>query len=62
MGKPLRELVLGVIRLYVESREDIPESQRPAVTVPVIDCHPHEAAALKRRLQRRGYVVHAVPI
>jgi len=35
---------------------------RPADRVPIIDCAPDQAAALKRRLIRQGYNVIAVPL
>lgn len=54
--------MLGVVRLYIEVRESIPALHRPPITTPVIDCHPNEAAELKKRLQRRGYTVLAVPL
>jgi hypothetical protein len=54
--------VVGVIRLYLELKEDLPRSNRPTVFTPVIDCNPAEAQQLKRRLQRQGYSVIAVPL
>ena len=54
--------MMGCVRLYVEVREDVPSQHRPSITTPIIDCHPQEAAELKRRLQRRGYSVLAVPL
>lgn len=54
--------MLGVVRLYLEVKESVPEQHRPSIATPVIDCEPHEAATLKRRLQRQGYTVYAVPL
>jgi len=54
--------VVNLTRLYIEVNEAVPPQHRPPLTVPIIDCERHEAAALKQRLQRRGYTVHAVPI
>jgi hypothetical protein len=51
-----------VVRLYLEHRDDVPEQHRAPIRTPIIDCEPHEAAALKRRLQRLGYSVHAVAL
>jgi hypothetical protein len=54
-------LVLGCVRLYLE-----PDERRrrlsPASFVPVIDCNPEQAKALKGRLERQGYSVIAVPL
>ena len=52
----------GLVRLYIEVRDSVPASNRPPITTPIIDCLPEEAAELKRRLQRRGYEVIAVPL
>jgi L-ascorbate metabolism protein UlaG (beta-lactamase superfamily) len=54
--------VLGVVRLYLEVKEWVPEHHRPPITTPIIDCDPEEAQLLKRRLQRQGYTVLAVPL
>jgi hypothetical protein len=54
--------MMNVVRLYLEVQERIPACNRPPITTPIIDCHPSEAAELKRRLQRRGYTVLAVPL
>lgn len=52
----------GLTRLYLDVRESIPLEQRPPLRVRIIDCAPEDAAALKRRLQRRGYSVLAVAL
>ena len=54
--------MMNAVRLYLEVREGIPEAHRPPITTPIIDCNPEEAAELKKRLQRRGYSVIAVPL
>jgi hypothetical protein len=54
--------MMGLVRLYIEVKEGVPEPHRPPITTPVIDCAPEEAAELRRRLQRRGYTVLAVPL
>ena len=54
--------MVGVIRLYLDPKPEVPESNRPRDWVPIIDCLPEEARALKRRLQKQGYTVIAVPI
>jgi hypothetical protein len=54
-------LVLGCIRLYLE-----PDERRrqvvPSGFVPIIDCNPEQAKALKGRLERQGYTVFTVPL
>jgi hypothetical protein len=54
--------MMGCVRLYLEVKESVPEQHRPPITTPIIDCDPEEAQFLKRRLQRRGYTVLAVPL
>jgi hypothetical protein len=51
-----------MIRLYLEPSEKLPPHMRPQSFIPVIDCDPAQARDLKRRLQRQGYNVIAVPI
>jgi hypothetical protein len=54
--------MMGCVRLYVEVREAVPEQHRPPIATSIIDCDPLEARTLKRRLQRLGYTVLAVPL
>jgi len=54
--------MVNMVRLYIEVRDDVPSQHRPPITTPIIDCKPADAAGLKRRLQNRGYTVHAVAI
>ena len=54
--------MLGVIRFYCEPDPRLPEHKRPADRVPVIDCAPHEAKSMKRRLVRQGYAVLLQPL
>jgi hypothetical protein len=54
--------MVNLTRLYIEVNENVPPQHRPPITVPIIDCARDEASALKQRLQRRGYTVHAVPL
>jgi len=51
-----------MIRLYLEPSEKLPVSMQPQSFVPIIDCEPHDARDLKRRLIRAGYTVVAVPL
>ena len=54
---------MGAVRLYLDLDEQkVPPSMRPESYVPVIDCAPHEARDLRRRLTRAGYTVVAVPL
>jgi hypothetical protein len=53
---------VGVVRLYLEPSDRLPASMQPQGFVPIIDCNPHEARDLKRRLVRQGYSVIAVPL
>jgi len=55
-------LVLGCVRLYLEPSAKLPAHMRPQSYVPIIDCDPEQAKALKGRLQRLGYTVLAVPL
>ena len=53
--------MVGVIRLYLE-----PDERRrrvaPSSFVPIVDCAPEQAVELRRRLERQGYSVIAVPL
>jgi hypothetical protein len=53
---------MGVVRLYLEPSDKLPPSMRPHSFVPIVDCNPEQAVALKRRLTRQGYTVVAVPL
>jgi len=53
---------LGCVRLYLEPSARLPAHMRPQSYVPIIDCNPEQARELKRRLQRQGYEVIAVPL
>ena len=66
-GRPtLRRLlepdVMGVIRLYIEQRDEIPPHQRPPEHIPVIDVAPEHVREVRRSLRRKGYDVLAIPI
>ena len=54
--------MMGCVRLYLEVKETVPPQHRPPITTPIIDCDREEARYLKRRLQRLGYTVLAVPL
>jgi hypothetical protein len=54
--------MMGCVRLYLEVKESVPAQHRPAITTPIIDCPPEEARGLRRRLQRQGYTVLAIPL
>jgi hypothetical protein len=62
LGLSLRmALVLGCVRLYLE-----PDERRrrvaPSSFVPIVDCNPEQAVELRRRLERQGYSVVAIPL
>ena len=54
--------MMGCVRLYLEVKDCVPAAHRPPIQTPIIDCEPEEAAFLKRKLQRLGYTVLAVPL
>jgi len=54
--------MVGVIRLYLEPSEKLPEHMRPRFFTPVLDCMPDQAHGLRRRLQKQGYDVITVPL
>lgn len=54
--------MVGVVRLYLELRPEVPEHLRPRSYIPIIDCNPEQVRELKRRLTRQGYNVIAVPL
>ena len=53
---------MGAVRLYLEPNGKLPQHRQPESITPILDCNPEQAAELKRRLQRRGYTVIAVPL
>jgi len=54
---------MGAVRLYIDIDEGkTPPVQEPHRYVPVIDCAPEQAAALKRRFRRQGYSVTVFPL
>lgn len=54
--------MLGIVRLYIDHKEEAPEHMREHPWVPVIDVQPDQAHEVKRRLVRRGHEVIAVPL
>lgn len=49
--------MVGVIRLYLTPKEELPELHRPQSFPAVIDCLPEEAHRIKRKWQRQGFIV-----
>tara|TARA_Y100001954_G_C15261751_1_gene337724 strand:+ start:221 stop:388 length:168 start_codon:yes stop_codon:yes gene_type:complete len=55
--------MLGMVRLYIEPREGIPEGHVPRDYSPVIDCHDQEMAySVRKVLKRQGFSVIEVPL
>jgi len=54
--------MLGVVRLYLEHRDDVPSQYRRPITHPVIDCMPDQVRDVRRALLKAGYTVLAVPL
>lgn len=52
----------GVVRLYLDPREDLPKANQPEVFPPIIDCLPEQARRTQRKWQRQGFHVIAVPL
>ena len=62
MGGPCSRSMVGVVRLYLDPKEELPEPNRPESFPPVIDCLPEYARRTQRKWQRQGFDVIAVPL
>jgi hypothetical protein len=54
--------VVGIVRLYIDPRPEMPEEHIPAGFQPVVDVIPEEAGQMRKHLRRQGYEVIAVPL
>ena len=54
--------MLGVVRLYVEHRDEVPPQHRSPIAHPVIDCLPEHVKDVRRSLLKAGYTILAVPL
>jgi len=54
--------MVGVVRLYLDPREDLPKAHQPEFYPPVIDCLPEQARSTRRKWQRQGFRVLAFSI
>ena len=54
--------MVGIVRLYVDPRPEMPEEHIPAGFQSVVDVMPEEAGQMRKYLRRQGYEVIAVPL
>ncbi len=54
--------MVGIVRLYIDPRPEMPEEHIPAGFQPVVDVVPEEAGQMRKHLRRQGYDVIAVPL
>ena len=54
--------MVGIVRLYVDPRPELPESHIPPGYQSVVDVMPEEVSSVRRSLKRQGYEVIAVPL
>jgi len=54
--------VIGVTRLYLHLRDEVPHEMRDDDYPAIIDCDPSDARRVKRYYQRRGLEVIALPL
>ena len=54
--------MVGVVRLYLDPKEELPKANQPESFPPVIDCLPESARRTQRKWQRQGFDVIAVPL
>ena len=54
--------MLGMVRLYIDPRPDLPDDCIPTDYQPVIECTPDEVPTIRKTLRRQGYEVTAVPL
>ena len=54
--------MVGVTRLYLEPREELPRAHQPESYPPVIDCLPEHAHRTRKKWQRQGFDVIVTPL
>ena len=54
--------MVGIVRLYIDPRPEMPEEHIPAGFQSVLDVMPEEARSMRKQLRRQGYDVIAVPL
>lgn len=54
--------MIGLVRLYIEPRDYIPDSMKPVTGDPVIDVEPDMVYTMRQELRRQGFEVIAIPI
>ena len=54
--------MVGIVRLYIDPRPEMPEEHIPAGFQSVVDVMPEEAGQMRKHLRRQGYDVIAVPL
>lgn len=54
--------MMGLVRLYVEPGENLPQQHVPDTYEPVIDVMPEHVQRVRKDLRRRGYDVISVPL
>ena len=54
--------MVGIVRLYVDPRPEMPEEHIPAGFQSVMDVMPEEANQVRKHLRRQGYDVISVPL
>lgn len=54
--------MVGIVRLYIDPRPEMPEEHIPAGFQSVMDVMPEEAGQMRRQLRRQGYDVISVPL
>ena len=54
--------MVGIVRLYVDPRPEMPEEHIPAGVQSVVDVMPEEAGQMRKLLRRQVYEVIALPL
>ena len=54
--------MIGLVRLYIEPRDYLPDGLKPVAGDPVLDVEPDMVYGLRQQLRRQGFEVIAIPI
>ena len=54
--------MVGLVRIYIEPREGLPEGFLPEPYCPFVDCEEQDVYSIRKMMKSQGYDVICVPI
>ena len=54
--------MMGLVRIYIEPREGLPEGFLPEPYCPFVDCEEQDVHSIRKMMKSQGYDVICVPI